>query len=223
MFDPYHKWLGIRKDQRPPTFYQLLGISSDETDLEVIEEAAIRQTAHIRTYQIGPHAKDCTQLLNEISQARTTLLNPAKRKEYDLQLAKKAAGAKKQIDAAHVTATPSPAPRVEAAPPSLAGRFDDLDDDERPALGAAAREKGPPVRNPLRKKASFSASPCYTASSAAAWGWCCSSFSSWYSAGPVVHACPTNRRLYSRRLYSRLTSLTKKILSSLTIRLSRKK
>ena len=92
MFDPYHKWLGIRKGQRPPTHYQLLGISPDETDLEVIEEAAIRQMAHIRTYQIGPHAKECTQVLNEISQARTTLLNAVKRKDYDAQLAAKSAG-----------------------------------------------------------------------------------------------------------------------------------
>ena len=38
MFDPYHKWLGIPKDQRPPTHYQLLGISPTEQDREVIEE-----------------------------------------------------------------------------------------------------------------------------------------------------------------------------------------
>jgi hypothetical protein len=83
MFDPYHKWLGIPKDQRPPTFYQLLGIAPDEKDLEVIEEAAIRQTTYLRGYQIGPHAQDCTRLLNEIALARATLVNAAKRAEYD--------------------------------------------------------------------------------------------------------------------------------------------
>src|SRR5437763_344047 len=56
MFDPYHKWLGIPKDQRPPTHYQLLGVVPDEKDPEVIEEAAVRQTTHIRAYQIGPQA-----------------------------------------------------------------------------------------------------------------------------------------------------------------------
>ena len=86
MFDPYHKWLGIPKDQRPPTIYQLLGISPGETDRDVIEEAALRQTAHVRTYQIGPRGAECTKLLNEISQARTILLNPAKRQEYDTRL-----------------------------------------------------------------------------------------------------------------------------------------
>src|SRR5713226_1990989 len=86
MFDPYHKWLGIRKELQPPTLYQLLGISPDEKDPEVIEEAAIRQTTHVRTYQIGPHAAACTRLLNEIAQARLTLLNPAKRQAYDAGL-----------------------------------------------------------------------------------------------------------------------------------------
>jgi WD40 repeat protein len=88
MFDAYHKWLGIPKDQRPPTHYQLLGVAFDEQDAEVIEEAAVRQTTHIRAYQIGAHAAECTQLLNEISQARQTLLNPAKRKEYNEKLAR---------------------------------------------------------------------------------------------------------------------------------------
>jgi hypothetical protein len=83
MFDPYHKWLGIPKHQRPPTHYQLLGLAPDEQDLEVIEEAAIRQTTHVRAYQIGQHSAECTQLLKEISTARLTLLNPAKRKAYD--------------------------------------------------------------------------------------------------------------------------------------------
>ncbi|MCI0641679.1 MAG: DUF1080 domain-containing protein [Gemmataceae bacterium] len=87
MFDPYHKWLGIPKDQRPPTFYQLLGLAAFETDTEVIDEAAIRQTTHVRAYQIGPQAAECTRILNEISLARQTLLNPAKKKEYDAKLA----------------------------------------------------------------------------------------------------------------------------------------
>src|SRR5262245_22848922 len=88
MFDPYHKWLGIPKDQRPPTCYQLLGIAPGETDAEVIDEAAVRQTTHVRAYQIGAHTAECTKLLNEIAQAKLTLLNPAKRKAYDEQLAK---------------------------------------------------------------------------------------------------------------------------------------
>jgi WD40 repeat protein len=91
MFDPYHKWLGIPRGQRPPTHYQLLGLAAGEDDPEVIEEAAIRQTTHLRTYQIGPHGAECTRLLNEVSEARTTLLNPAKRRAYDARLTRQAA------------------------------------------------------------------------------------------------------------------------------------
>ena len=88
MFDPYHKWMGIPKGQRPPTHYQLLGISPDETDAEVIKEAALRQTAHVRVYQTGPQAELCTRLLNEIAQARAVLLNSQLRQEYDAGLVK---------------------------------------------------------------------------------------------------------------------------------------
>jgi hypothetical protein len=88
MFDPYHKWMGIAKGQRPPTHYQLLGISAEESDAEVIKEAALRQTAHVRVYQTGPHAELCTRLLNEIAQARAVLLHPQQRRDYDAGLAK---------------------------------------------------------------------------------------------------------------------------------------
>ncbi len=86
MFDCYHRWLAIPSDQRPPTYYQLLGISPNETDPEVIDEAALRQASHVRTYQTGPYAQQCQALLNEIGQAKVTLLNPAKRKDYDARL-----------------------------------------------------------------------------------------------------------------------------------------
>jgi hypothetical protein len=87
MLDPYHRWLAIPKDRRPPTHYQLLGVAPDEADAEVINEAALRQASHVRTYQTGPHADVCTRLLNEIAQARKTLLNPERRRDYDAQLA----------------------------------------------------------------------------------------------------------------------------------------
>lgn len=123
MFDPYHKWLGIPKEQRPPTFYQLLGISPRETDSEVIEEAAIRQTTHLRGYQMGPHAQECTRLLNEVAQARTTLLNPGLRRDYDARLAPAATAAAPTHAADAVTAQP---PRVAA--PAFNKDFADFDE-----------------------------------------------------------------------------------------------
>ncbi len=86
MFDPYHRWLAIPPTQRPPTYYQLLGVAREETDPEVIAEAALRQISHIRTYQTGPHAKECQTLLNEIGLAKVTLLNPEKRRAYEARI-----------------------------------------------------------------------------------------------------------------------------------------
>ncbi|HZY89160.1 MAG TPA: hypothetical protein VFE78_30335, partial [Gemmataceae bacterium] len=111
MFDMYHKWLGIPEDQRPPTYYQLLGVAPSEADPEVIEELALRQTSHVRTYQTGPHAVECARLLNEIAHARTVLLNPARRRPYDAHL--RAARADRR--------PPVPAGAVAPAPVALAG------------------------------------------------------------------------------------------------------
>jgi hypothetical protein len=86
MLDPYHRWLAIPRGRRPPTYYELLGVDPDEADPEVIAEAALRQTSHVRTYQTGPYAEQCTALLNEIAQARATLTHPERRREYDTRL-----------------------------------------------------------------------------------------------------------------------------------------
>ena len=43
MLDPYEKWLGIPKDERPVTYYRLLGVSPKETDAAVIAKAAQRR------------------------------------------------------------------------------------------------------------------------------------------------------------------------------------
>ncbi len=107
MLDPYHRWLGIPRGQRPPTYYQLLGIAPDETDPEVIQEAALRQTSHVRLYQTGPHAAQCTALLNEIGQARAVLLNPEKRRQYDAGLDRDSKPA------------PPPPPPPTPAPPAI--------------------------------------------------------------------------------------------------------
>ena len=87
MFDPYRKWLGIPESQRPPTHYQLLGISADEQDRDVINAAVMRQSAFVRNFQVGPHSAEATQVLNEIAAAKVCLLDPVKRAEYDRELA----------------------------------------------------------------------------------------------------------------------------------------
>src|SRR5262245_25919573 len=147
MFDPYHKWLGIPKEFRPPTYYQLLGIGAGESDPEVIQEAAFRQSGHVRTHQIGPHAAECTRLLNEIAHAKMVLLNPAKRQQYDAELA----GAPRP-DQAAAAIEPANPPRLVASPPSHEA-FADLDaastlrrPERRPAPDAPALAPDRPRR-----------------------------------------------------------------------------
>lgn len=85
-FDPYHKWLGIPKDQRPPTLYQILGISPNEEDDEAIEAAAARQKLFIQEFQKGPRGRTATSILFQIEEAKVTLLNPTMRDAYDQRL-----------------------------------------------------------------------------------------------------------------------------------------
>jgi curved DNA-binding protein CbpA len=68
------------------TYYQVLDISPDEQDPQVIEEAALRCSRHVRAYQLVREA-EATLRLNEIARALNTLLDPVRRREYDLSLA----------------------------------------------------------------------------------------------------------------------------------------
>src|SRR6516162_1947128 len=110
-FDPYHRWLGISPGQRPPTHYQLLGISPEEEDLEVIHAAALRQSAYVRNFQSGPHADLAARVLSELAEARAALTDPARRKEYDARLPRQNA------DQARAR-PPASAPRPKQEPPS---------------------------------------------------------------------------------------------------------
>lgn len=85
-FDPYWKWLGIPPEEQPPDHYQLLGIQRFEEDEDVIENAAVRQMAHVRTFQGGEYAELSQQLLNELSAVRVCLLNEDQKQAYDTQL-----------------------------------------------------------------------------------------------------------------------------------------
>lgn len=92
MFDPYRKWLGIPEADRPPTHYQLLAISPEERDPEVINAASLRQSAYVRGFQTGKYADHATQVLNELAAATVCLLNSARRAEYDGALDRKRRG-----------------------------------------------------------------------------------------------------------------------------------
>jgi hypothetical protein len=147
MFDPYRKWLGIPEDQRPPTHYQLLGISPDEQDLDVIEAAVLRQSSFVRNFQAGPHADEATRILNEIASARLCLVDRRKRAKYNAELAKRhAAKPASHSSARHsdlaidVGAAPAARPvrRTVAPAPRQASRALDLDQLLPPATRRAA-------------------------------------------------------------------------------------
>jgi hypothetical protein len=85
-FDPYYVWLGIPPKNQPPDHYRLLGIEIFEPDARVIESAADRQMAHVKTFQTGKNGSDSQRILNHLSQARNCLLNPDQKALYDAAL-----------------------------------------------------------------------------------------------------------------------------------------
>jgi hypothetical protein len=106
-FDPYYKWLGIPPSEQPPNFYRLLGVVLFESDPDVIEAAADQRMAHIRTYQTGKHGVVSQKILNELADARLTLLNPVKKAGYDARLRRQSLGPEAMAPAAAIPiATP---------------------------------------------------------------------------------------------------------------------
>lgn len=105
--DPYRKWLGIRDPARPPNHYRLLGLEPYEEDRETIANAADRQMAHVRNYQVGLHAAVSQQVLNELAAAKVCLLDPARKRVYDEQLRERAASMSRPSDSAPVEPVPT--------------------------------------------------------------------------------------------------------------------
>ncbi len=85
-FDPYATWLGIPPDRRPPTYYDLLGLAPDESDPEMIEQAALRRMSKVRQHQLGPHSELSQEVLAELARARLILMDPDRRDDYDAKL-----------------------------------------------------------------------------------------------------------------------------------------
>jgi hypothetical protein len=93
-FDPYRKWLGIPPKDQPPHHYRLLGIATFEDDPDVIENAATRQMAHVRTFQSSKqHGPVSQRILTELSAAKVCLLTPERKAEYDARLRARLAAA----------------------------------------------------------------------------------------------------------------------------------
>lgn len=85
-FDGYRKWLGISDKKRPPSHYELLGISLDEDDTDVIKSAVEQRRQYVESKRGDGHDGTVTEILYRISEAEATLLNDEMRRDYDRKL-----------------------------------------------------------------------------------------------------------------------------------------
>ena len=154
-FDPYHKWLGIPETARPVSKYRLLGIDAFEDNRDVISAAAEQRTIYLRTMQAGEHSILVAELLNEVSQARVTLLNAEQKAEYDEGLRKQQTPepTPEPVLAPTPVITPEPEPKpapilvVKTPEPSPI-----LVADSEPATQESAVSIVQPVKRPRRRR-----------------------------------------------------------------------
>ncbi len=85
-FDGYRKWLGITTKIRPPSHYELLKISLDEDDHEVIKAAAEQRRHYVESQRGQGYDDSVAEIAYRINEAELTLLNNEMRREYDRRL-----------------------------------------------------------------------------------------------------------------------------------------
>lgn len=88
-FNPYQEWLGLAAEKGSPNYYELLGLENGESDLERIAVAGDRTATRVRSHRPGPHARQWSQLLDEIFAAKSCLLDPPAKAAYDQRLVMK--------------------------------------------------------------------------------------------------------------------------------------
>ena len=108
-FNPYHTWLGLDRSVTQPNYYQLLGIDQHERDSQKIAAAAERVMIRVRGFRPGSRSAQWAHLLDEINAARACLMDPARRAQYDRQLATSGATAARSFS--------RPAPRGSTITP----------------------------------------------------------------------------------------------------------
>jgi hypothetical protein len=126
-FDPYLHWLGIREPLRPPNHYQLLGLALFEPDPYAIAQAADRQMEYVGRFQNTGYSAYAEQVLGQLAAAKSCLLNPQTRTEYDAWLQAASLGSV-AIPAAQGGAVVGPAgfPATGSAPLAAAPLAKDL-------------------------------------------------------------------------------------------------
>jgi hypothetical protein len=90
--DWYTTWLGVAAGQRPPDFYALLCLPRFTNSPNAVEAAARAQMEKLDPHAMHPdreRREAATRMMNEIAQARMTLCDSARRRQYDAQLAQR--------------------------------------------------------------------------------------------------------------------------------------
>lgn len=85
-FNPYRKWLGIPKNRTPANHYDILGVSLDEEDPEVIRGAAEQRRSYVEQQRGLGHDKAVKKILYQLDEAEMTLLDVKLRRDYDKRL-----------------------------------------------------------------------------------------------------------------------------------------
>ena len=114
-FDPYYEWLGISPHERPINHYRLLELPLFVSDGDKIREAADAKMQRVRTFQSGKRASESQRLLNEISAAKTCLLDSDTKATYDAVLQGQLASA--TVSSRSPAKPQNAAPGVVAPPP----------------------------------------------------------------------------------------------------------
>lgn len=84
-FDPYGEWLKIPAQRRPPTHYDLLGMTPLESDAARIHAAAEERVNFLRSLQMGPQREIVLKLIGEVSRAAACLADAKQKEAYDAQ------------------------------------------------------------------------------------------------------------------------------------------
>lgn len=86
-FNPYLQYLGLNTAPKKPSYYELLGVSSDETDEAAIAAGRDDALSKVRGFKPGQNAKTWAAILDEISEAFAVLTDSERRDAYDKELA----------------------------------------------------------------------------------------------------------------------------------------
>ncbi len=89
--DAYQQWLGIPPEEQPPDHYRLLGLARLESDAQLVTAAAQRQIARIKRQATRDQLAVAQKLVKQIARARSLLLDPQLRAQYNARLQRAAA------------------------------------------------------------------------------------------------------------------------------------